>query len=187
MHRYSLFVIRLCTYHNIFIYFPTVGKCSRPVAPVWKFQKRDAVNVHRLMPFLNTVPSRGCMSGQGSAFHGFCIFLTAPFCTKYRCGQTVWASQPALHDYAKSEFLSAAVNPYCVKRRCLGIIESRDSASLPWHTFPLLARMTKRHRPLLQQSRSEISAHSGQDGLLHLPNSRKAICYIWFYMQSRIT
>ena len=114
---------------------------------MWKFQKRDAVNVHRLMPFLSTVPSGGCMSGQGSAFHGFCIFLTAPFCTKYRCGQTVWASQPALHDYAKSEFLSAAVNHYCVKRRCLGIPESRDSASLPWHTFPLFARMTKRHRP----------------------------------------
>ena len=73
----------------------------------------------------------------------------------------------------KSEFLSAAVNPYCVKRRCLGIIESRNSASLPWHTFPLFARMTKRHSSLLQQSRSEISAHRGQDGLPHLPNSRK--------------
>ena len=149
MHRYSLFVIRLCKYNftckiNIFICFPTVGKCSRPVAPVWTFQKRDAVNVHCLMPFLNTVPSGGCMSGQGSAFHGFYIFLTAPFCTKYRCGQTVRASQPILHDCAKSEFLSAAVNPYCVKRRCLGIIESRNSASQPWHTFPLFARMTKR-------------------------------------------
>ena len=66
MHRYSLFVIRLCIDHNIFIYFPTVGKCRHPVAPVWKFQKRDAVNAHRLMPFLNTVPSGGCMSGQES-------------------------------------------------------------------------------------------------------------------------
>ena len=40
MHRYSLFVIQLCIYHNIFICFPTVGKCSRPVATVWKLQKR---------------------------------------------------------------------------------------------------------------------------------------------------